>query len=94
MSAGPNLIRILAVDDHAIFRRAIVGLLAKCNISVHTVHRNHGTRGCVAGDGVNGGCGKNIVQPQVAYACSLCFRPRVRQRFKLKLQRRVWTVGG
>jgi hypothetical protein len=59
MSAGPNLIRILAVDDdHAIFRRAIVGL------------------------------------PQVAYTCSLCFRPRVRQRFKLKLQRRVWTVGG
>jgi hypothetical protein len=58
MSAGPNLIRILAVDDHAIFRRAIVGL------------------------------------PQVAYTCSLCFRSRVRQRFKLKLQRCVWTVGG
>src|SRR3984893_11805068 len=28
MRAGPNLIRILAVDDHFIFRQGIVGLLA------------------------------------------------------------------
>jgi DNA-binding NarL/FixJ family response regulator len=28
MSAGPNLIRILVVDDHFIFREGIVGLLA------------------------------------------------------------------
>ena len=28
MTAGPNLIRILVVDDHSIFRQGIVGLLA------------------------------------------------------------------
>ena len=28
MRAGPNLIRILVVDDHSIFRQGIVGLLA------------------------------------------------------------------
>jgi DNA-binding NarL/FixJ family response regulator len=28
MSAGPNLIRILAADDHPIFRQGIAGLLA------------------------------------------------------------------
>jgi len=28
MSAGPNLIRILAVDDDFIFREGVVGLLA------------------------------------------------------------------
>ena len=28
MKAGPNLIRILVVDDHSIFRQGIVGLLA------------------------------------------------------------------
>jgi signal transduction histidine kinase len=81
-------IRLLTEDDHTAFPRAIVGLLANCNISVHTDPPDHCIRGCVAGGGVNGGYGKNIVQPQVANACSLCFTPRVEGRVTGKRRRR------